>query len=508
MTMPQGRLASLDVPTSHDPMPLVERFQALLDVTEAITACRAPEELFSGLAGQLQRIFHFDFLGLVVLRPERGVPTLRFLEATDKVLTPRSDWTVDGDDNPSAWVIETQQTLIVADTSAETRWRRAIAEFRDLGVASFCVVPLTTGCRRLGSLALGRRETGTYPIADVAFLREVAKLVAVAIENALNFDETQTLQRRLAAERDHLRLLLDVTNAMVSSLETRALFGVIAKCLRRAVAHDYTSLGVYDPARHAFEMSALEFVGKGLIKERMLVPVEGSPAGRAFTSGRPARFARADLMALGSEIAGLLLAEGVQSVCSVPLIVHDRRLGTLTSGRLDGRPFTDEEAELLSSVANQVAIAVENALAFRQIAELKDKLAQECLYLERELRTEHAFEEIVGDSRALHETLQQVEVVAPTEATVLVLGETGTGKELVARAIHDRSSRRERTFVKLNCAAIPSGLLESELFGHERGAFTGAVAQKVGRFEVANGGTLFLDEVGEIPLELQPKLLR
>jgi formate hydrogenlyase transcriptional activator len=190
------------------------------------------------------------------------------------------------------------------------------------------------------------------------------------------------------------------------------------------------------------------------------------------------------------------------------LIVRDRRLGTLTAGRLDGRPFTDDEAELLSTVANQVAIAVENALAYRQIAELKDTLAEECLYLESELRTDRAFEEIVGDSRALRETLQKVEIVAPTEATVLVLGETGTGKELIARAIHDRSPRRERTLVKLNCAAIPTGLLESELFGHERGAFTGAIAQKIGRFEVANGGTLFLDEVGEIPLELQSKLLR
>ena len=221
-------------------------------------------------------------------------------------------------------------------------------------------------------------------------------------------------------------------------------------------------------------------------------------------------FGEQDLIALAAEskIAQHLLAEGVKSFCSIPLQSHDRILGTLNIGRLREDAFSRDEVELLSQVAQQIAIAVENGLAYREIAELKEKLNEEKLYLEHEIRSEHNFEEIVGDSAPLKHVLTQVEIVSPTDSTVLIQGETGTGKELIARAIHNLSSRRSRTFVKLNCAAIPTGLLESELFGHEKGAFTGAIAQKIGRFELANGGTLFLDEVGDIPLELQSKFLR
>jgi formate hydrogenlyase transcriptional activator len=273
--------------------------------------------------------------------------------------------------------------------------------------------------------------------------------------------------------------------------------------------HEYTSLALYDPETKRMRVQALDFPqGRGFIREEMSIAVETSPSGCAFSNRKPLLANRADLERYDSEMARLLLAEGVKSMCCVPLITRDRVLGALNVASLRDAAFTQQDADLLGQVAAQVAIAVENALAFRQIEGLKNKLAEEKLYLEDEIRTEFNFEEIIGESAALKAILKQVETVAPTDSTVLIQGETGTGKELIARAIHNLSARRERTFVKVNCAAIPTGLLESELFGHERGAFTGAIAQKIGRFELAHQGTLFLDEVGDIPLELQPKLLR
>jgi formate hydrogenlyase transcriptional activator len=227
-----------------------------------------------------------------------------------------------------------------------------------------------------------------------------------------------------------------------------------------------------------------------------------------FRSRQPLVLDRVAMEKFDSPTSHLLRDEGVRSVVSMPLTTHDHVLGTMSLASLRDAAFQQGDVDLLVQVAGQVAIAVENALAFQEIGELKNKLAQEKLYLEDELRSEMNFDEIVGESSSLRSVLKHVETVAPTDSTVLIQGETGTGKELIARAIHNLSPRREHTFVKVNCAAIPTGLLESELFGHERGAFTGAIAQRLGRFELANGGTIFLDEVGDIPLELQPKLLR
>jgi formate hydrogenlyase transcriptional activator len=337
----------------------------------------------------------------------------------------------------------------------------------------------------------------------------VACQVAVAVDNALNLDSSQAYQTQLAHERDRLRVLLEVNNVLVTSLELTELFRGIVSTLQRVIHHDYTSLALLDPGTGLLKIHALDFPGRqGLLKPEMTVPRDASPAGRAITEGRTIIARGAEFEQYTSEVVRLLRGEGLQAICCIPLSNRGRTFGTLNlaSRRID--VFSSEDIELVQQVAAQIAIAVENALAFKEIDALKDKLAEEKLYLEEEIRSAFNFEEIVGESPAIRRALAQVELVAPAGTTVLILGETGTGKEVIARAVHNLSPRKERTFVKVNCAAIPSGLLEAELFGHERGAFTGAISQKIGRFELADRGTLFLDEIGDIPLELQPKLLR
>jgi formate hydrogenlyase transcriptional activator len=247
--------------------------------------------------------------------------------------------------------------------------------------------------------------------------------------------------------------------------------------------------------------------GKGVVKEELLVTPSASVK-KALDTLKPVVIDSRKPDELASAGSGIAAAEGIKGFCHIPLANRGRALGILAILRTTETPFSAGDVDFLSRASGQIAIAIENAMAYHEISQLKDKLAQEKLYLEEEIRSEMNFENIIGNSPALKHVLELVETVAPSDSTVLLLGETGTGKELIARAIHDRSRRKDGTFVKLNCAAIPTGLLESELFGHEKGAFTGAITQKVGRMELADQGTLFLDEVGDIPIEIQPKLLR
>jgi formate hydrogenlyase transcriptional activator len=293
----------------------------------------------------------------------------------------------------------------------------------------------------------------------------------------------------------------------VSHLDLPELLRTVSACLKRVLPHDLAGIALYDSETRLLVAHALNFPhNQDFVEMGDSIPIEGTPEGLAFTSREPVLIKKLDLKEFPAEMVKRGASEGLRSGCAVPLISRDRTLGTLSVVSLKENAFTEDDAKLLRQIGDQIAIAVENGLAYREIENLKTKLNKEKLYLEEEIRSD--FEEIVGDSPAMKQVLKQVGIVAPTDSTVLILGETGTGKELLARAIHDRSKRREGTFVKLNCAAIPTGLLESELFGHEKGAFTGAIATKIGRFELADGGTLFLDEVGDIPLELQSKLLR
>ena len=324
-----------------------------------------------------------------------------------------------------------------------------------------------------------------------------------------NENDSLTHLQDLTRERDHLRLLLEVNNAVVSNLELSDLFTSICSALRRVIPHEITSLYLYVPESHCFRRHVLDFPsGKGRLEVGGLVGFDDTPAGQVFQNRTALVSNEADMKKAPSETTQQLVAAGMKAGFYAPLIVRDHVFGTLNMASSEENVFKEDVVELLTLVAGQIAIALDNSLAYQQIKALKDKLEHENVYLQDELRTGRNFEDIIGESAELKKVLQQVEIVAPTDSTVLIEGETGTGKELIARALHQLSSRNEQAFVKLNCAAIPTGLLESELFGHEKGAFTGAIAQKPGRFELANRGTIFLDEVGEIPVELQSKLLR
>jgi formate hydrogenlyase transcriptional activator len=477
-----------------------QRYEALLRATNVIGTCSDCEAAGDVLLQALREVVPFEYLQLVAIGNETTAVEWHLLYSNGaRQNVPLTEVVLEG--TPVEWVHNSQQALVTADWSRETRFAKHAASLRELGIASTCVLPLARGQRRLGVLSLGRSRAGAYSEDEVRFLSLVADQIALAIDAAVNFYLSRQAQ-------DRLKLILDLTNQVVSNLNFQELLRTISASVRRVMRYDAAAIMLPEPDGQHLRVHALDFPdGKGIFKEEILIPIEGSTPGETFRKGKPWVMNRLD-PEMPPEIYAKAAKEGINSLCDMPLISRGRTLGVLAVARREENAFDREETEFLSQVAQQVAIGLENALAYGEIADLKDKLAQEKLYLEDEIRGEMDFEGIVGQSSALRHVLNLVETVAPSDSTVLLLGETGTGKELIARAIHERSRRKERTFVKLNCAAIPTGLLESELFGHERGAFTGAIAQKVGRLELADRGSLFLDEVGDIPIEIQPKLLR
>ena len=319
--------------------------------------------------------------------------------------------------------------------------------------------------------------------------------------------DTSSSVMKYQNEHERLKLLLDFTNSTASNLKLKELLSALPASVRNIMKCDSVWIHLPDMEVKKLQTIIRDFPEQEGFFDDTAMPIESSVVGDVFQKGKPLFVDSKDATALFPEEHRRVLAVGLKFGCLLPLVRRNHVLGVLSLARRADESFQGE-ADFLLQIANQLAIAVENTLAYEKIAALKEKLAQEKLYLENEIQTEMAFEEIIGQSPSLVHLLQQVQTVALTDSTVLILGETGTGKELIARAIHHHSRRKDRTFVKLNCAAIPTGLLESELFGHEKGAFTGAISQRMGRLELADQGSLFLNEVGDIPLELRSKLLR
>jgi formate hydrogenlyase transcriptional activator len=481
MGMPssENALEAVRLPNGSD-----SRYEALIRLAEAIRSHPDEKDLFRTLVNELHDVVEFDVL--CQFDGTANWVQWYFAEPYDDKLEARRLEAVPKEETAAWWVYQNQEPVVVRLTDQKNGFPLMLERLAKLGLHSACVLPLSTAHRKLGSLAFTSRLEDAYSQDEQRFLSLAANQIAVAI------DDARAQQR--------LRLLLDLTNRVVSKLELRELLQEIAVSIRRVMQCDSVGVALPDPESGELRLHIRDLPANEAIVESGSL---SETTERVFRTGETINLPK-EQVAADPRRAAL----GLNSFCSLPLLSRGRVLGVLGLGSSRESAFLEDDVSFLGQVASQIAIAVENASAYGEISQLKDRLTQENVYLESEIRNELLFEDIVGNSQVLQHVLREVETVAPADSTVLIYGETGTGKELIARAVHNLSSRKPNAFVKLNCAAIPTGLLESELFGHEKGAFTGAINQRVGRFELAHRGTIFLDEIGEIPLEVQPKLLR
>ena len=473
-------------------------YEAVVALARSIAGRSDLESLLSGVRESLRRVVEFDYIGLTLHDPKGNRMQGYFLHDP---ATPVTSVSLPVGQDPAGWVWQNQQTIVIRSLDEESRWPEFRNRALEAGVSAITLVPLTAGANRLGAFGFGCLASYEPNPAELAFLNRVACEFAVAVESFLARQEA-------VRERNRLRTLFDITNALVSKLGQDELFSAISEQLSTIIRHDYALLTLRSQTG-GLDVFALHCTCPELLAV-LKGPLEpaGMPSAEVLATGKAVVARDVDIDRYPNPRFERYVALGIKSACLVPLTGRNGTIGTLDLGRMTDHGWAADEVEFLVEVANQIAMAVENALSYRELEEIKERLATEKLYLEDEIRLDQNIGNMVGEAPAFQAVLKSVQIVAPTDATVLILGETGTGKELVARAIHELSGRSKGSFVKVNCAAIPASLLESELFGHEKGSFTGAVAQRIGRFELAHQGTLFLDEIGEMPLELQPKLLR
>jgi len=485
-----------------------DRTQLLLQLTNALTHHRHLPDLLQAISSKLSEVIPHHYASLS-LWDEQAHGLRRWA-----VVQPDGTAAVAADGE----LLATSEPPYVAFASGEfLEFSRGEIEAYDApitrqlvagGLRSGICVPLRTSRGKYGVLNVGSQDEEAFPFARMMLVWQIAGQLALAIENATTFDRAESYRVEASAQRDRYKLLLDINNALVSQLEAPALWTSIFEAVRGAIDHDFASVSVLDPVSRVLHVEmATYYDTRGVFTSTAATSLDRTPATLAVQWTSPCVFTGDELDQF--DVAGLppLRASGMRTLCVVPLAARGGVLGTLNVAGRDARRFHPDDIELLRDIGRQVAIAVDNTLAFRDISELKNRLDAEKVYLESEI-AERDFKDIIGASDALQRVLNHVQTVAPTDSTVLLLGETGTGKELLARAIHRLSQRRDRAFIRFNGAALPADLVESELFGYERGAFTGATQAKPGRLELAHRGTFFLDEAGDVPLDVQPKLLR
>ena len=486
---------------TNGPLAALAWQDALVGTSRALKAHNALEQLLRSLPATLRPLIRVDYLSVELLDGPGTGPTCYRLQVDDGRLAVTC-WNVDtaatGQPRPNGVV----QLRIVPGSGLDHDLPVPSGVTGKLPLKTVHTLPLATAYRALGRMTVAAEGPADCK-DDAALLAVVADQVAVAVDNVLSHGE-------LEREQERLRLLLDLTQRAVSSNPSGDVLRAAAVGARRITRSDAAFVLLPQGQGDQCRLAALDFPGgEGVFQDRAIRPGEGTLAGQVFATGKVCAALGDDALLFDLDREPMLLAGRLRAACALPVMSRNRILGALVLGRREARPYGQEDIGFLVQLSNQVALALDNALAYGELAELKNRVMHEPVSLVGdEVGSGLNFKDIVGQSAALRHVLQQAETVAPTGSTVLIYGETGTGKELIARAIHDLSSRSANPFVRLNCAAIPTGLLESELFGHERGAFTGAIAQRIGRFELANTGTIFLDEVGEIPLELQTKLLR